>query len=108
LGGIPSGEPAERRDRWVVNLIRCGALAFTLLVAVACPAYSTIIGFCSWIFAPSLVVAMPVACYVKLFPEEAAANPVGHWLRKAAIVLSLAVSVVGTVLPLVNAYVSQS
>ena len=88
---------------WTVRLTRFFAVGLTLLIAIAFPEFTAVIGFCSWIFAPSLMVAIPVACYLRLFPEDASTSPVRRSLHQAAVIYSIAASVIGMTLPLLNA-----
>ena len=97
------GSPQSKHSALSVRLARFFAVGFTLLVAVSFPGFSALIGFCSWIFAPSLMVAIPVACNLRLFPEDASTSPVRRSLHQAAVICSIAASVIGMTLPLLNA-----
>jgi hypothetical protein len=102
------GSSQLQHSAWRVQLARCFAVGFTLLVALSFPGFSAVIGFCSWIFAPSLMVAIPIACYLRLFPEVGSINPVRRSLHQAAVICSIAASVIGMTLPLLNAFQSES
>jgi len=97
-----SDHELNRRGTFRVRMTRCVTLLITFIVAWSCPGFSAAIGFCAWIIAPSLIFAMPLACYLRLFPEEAAAKPVYHRLHQAIIVGSIIASVVGTGIPVIS------
>jgi hypothetical protein len=88
---------------WTVRFARFFAVGFTLMVALSFPGFSVVIGFCSWIFAPSLMVAIPIACYLRLFPEVASGRPLWRRLHQAAIIGGVSVSIIGTAMPFINA-----
>ena len=97
------GSSQLQHSAWRVQLARCFAVGFTLLVALSFPGFSAVIGFCSWIFAPSLMVAIPIACYLRLFPEVASGRPLWRRLHQAAIIGGVSVSIIGTAMPFINA-----
>jgi len=103
-----SGWSQLQHSAWRVRLARCFAVGFTLLVAISFPSFSVVIGFCSWIFAPSLMVAIPIACYLRLFPEDGSVNPIRRCLHQAAVACSIAASIIGMALPVSNAYQNES
>jgi len=98
----------RKHNIWTVRFARFFAVGFTLLVAVTFPGFSVVIGFCSWIFAPSLMVAIPIACYLRLFPEVGSGRPVWRRLHQAAIIGGISVSIIGTAMPFINAFLHQS
>ena len=102
----PHGSGSSSRgkhDMWTVRFARFFAVGFTLMVALSFPGFSVVIGFCSWIFAPSLMVAIPIACYLRLFPEVASGRPLWRRLHQAAIIGGVSVSIIGTAMPFINA-----
>lgn len=88
---------------WTVRFARFFAVGITLLTAISFPKFTAVIGFCSWIFAPSLMAAIPIACYLRLFPEDASISPLRRRFHQVAVVGSIAASIIGMALPLLDA-----
>jgi len=91
---------------WTVRFARFFAVGITLLIAISFPEFTAVIEFCSWIFAPSLMVAIPIACYLRLFPEDASTSPLRRRLPQAAVVGSITASMIGMALPLLDTLLS--
>lgn len=76
--------------------VRVSAVFITLFTCVFIAGFASIIGLCSWIFAPSLILIIPFACYLRIFGDEI--DETSQLFYKGGIAISCVASVVGTIL----------
>mmetsp|Transcript_11352 Transcript_11352/g.14640 ORF Transcript_11352/g.14640 Transcript_11352/m.14640 type:complete len:802 (-) Transcript_11352:216-2621(-) len=92
-GNIKSNKVNSMKQLASVRMITVFAVLFT---CVFVSGFASIIGLCSWIFAPSLSLAIPLCCYLRIFGEEI--NTFWRYLYQGIVIFSLFCSVAGTIM----------